>query len=88
MCNVSSTREEVTLLFGTNQTWFTGQEGAKASHTASPRSKMCREGGRAHPIGAYPFLRFGVGALTALSGGLVALGTESRIQAGKHPEKA
>lgn len=25
VCNVSSTREEVTLLFGTNQTWFTGQ---------------------------------------------------------------
>lgn len=24
--NVSSTREEVTLLFGTNQTWHTGQE--------------------------------------------------------------
>ena len=25
VCNVSSTREEVTLLFGTNQTWHTGQ---------------------------------------------------------------
>ena len=25
VCNVSSTREEVTLLFGTNQTWNTGQ---------------------------------------------------------------
>jgi len=25
VCNVSSTREEVTLLFGTNQTWQTGQ---------------------------------------------------------------
>lgn len=29
VCNVSSTREEVTLLFGTNQTWFTGQEELK-----------------------------------------------------------
>lgn len=29
VCNVSSTREEVTLLFGTNQTWFTGQEEVK-----------------------------------------------------------
>ena len=26
VCNVSSTREEVTLLFGTNQSWQTGQE--------------------------------------------------------------
>ena len=26
VCNVSSTREEVTLLFGTNQTWHTGQK--------------------------------------------------------------
>jgi len=26
VCNVASTREEVTLLFGTNQTWHTGQE--------------------------------------------------------------
>lgn len=26
VCNVSSTREEVTLLFGTNQTWHTGQQ--------------------------------------------------------------
>lgn len=25
VCNVSSTREEVTLLFGTNQSWHTGQ---------------------------------------------------------------
>ena len=25
VCNVSSTREEVTLLFGTNQTWVAGQ---------------------------------------------------------------
>ena len=25
VCNVSSTREEVTLLFGTNQTWLAGQ---------------------------------------------------------------
>ncbi len=25
VCNVSSTREEVTLLFGTNQAWHTGQ---------------------------------------------------------------
>ena len=25
VCNVSSTREEVTLLFGTNQSWYTGQ---------------------------------------------------------------
>jgi len=29
VCNVSSTREEVTLLLGTNQTWFTGQEELK-----------------------------------------------------------
>ena len=27
VCNVSSTREEFTLLFGTNQTWQTGQSG-------------------------------------------------------------
>lgn len=26
VCNVSSTREEVTLLFGTNQTWHAGQK--------------------------------------------------------------
>ena len=26
VANVSSTREEVTLLFGTNQTWHTGQQ--------------------------------------------------------------
>ena len=26
VCNVSSTREEVTLLFGTNETWQTGQK--------------------------------------------------------------
>ena len=26
VCNVSSTREEVTLLFGTNQSWHTGQK--------------------------------------------------------------
>ena len=26
VCNVSSTREEMTLLFGTNQTWHTGQQ--------------------------------------------------------------
>jgi Protein of unknown function (DUF3467) len=26
VCNVASTREEVTLLFGTNQTWHSGQE--------------------------------------------------------------
>lgn len=25
VCNVASTREEVTLLFGTNQTWHSGQ---------------------------------------------------------------
>jgi hypothetical protein len=25
VCNVSSTREEVTLIFGTNQSWHTGQ---------------------------------------------------------------
>lgn len=25
VCNVASTREEMTLLFGTNQTWHTGQ---------------------------------------------------------------
>ncbi len=25
VCNVSSTREEMTLLFGTNNTWHTGQ---------------------------------------------------------------
>jgi|SRR5208337_1841066 len=25
VCNVSSTREEVTILYGTNQTWQTGQ---------------------------------------------------------------
>jgi len=26
VCNVASTREEVTLLFGTNQSWHTGQK--------------------------------------------------------------
>lgn len=26
VCNVSSSREEVTLLFGTNQSWHTGQK--------------------------------------------------------------
>lgn len=26
VCNVSSTREEMTFLFGTNQTWQTGQD--------------------------------------------------------------
>lgn len=26
VCNVTSTREEVTLLFGTNQSWHTGQK--------------------------------------------------------------
>lgn len=26
ICNVSSSREEVTLLFGTNQTWHAGQK--------------------------------------------------------------
>ena len=26
VANVSSTREEVTLLFGTNQSWYTGQQ--------------------------------------------------------------
>lgn len=26
VCNVYSTREEITLLFGTNQTWHTGQK--------------------------------------------------------------
>lgn len=26
VCNASSTREEVTLLFGTNQTWHAGQD--------------------------------------------------------------
>ncbi|MDX9752572.1 MAG: DUF3467 domain-containing protein [bacterium] len=26
VCNVTSTREEVTVLFGMNQTWYTGQE--------------------------------------------------------------
>ncbi len=26
VCNVASTREEVTLLFGTNQTWNSGQK--------------------------------------------------------------
>jgi hypothetical protein len=26
VCNVTSTREEVTLLFGTNQAWHSGQE--------------------------------------------------------------
>ena len=26
VCNVTSTREEVTLLFGTNQTWSSGQK--------------------------------------------------------------
>ena len=26
VCNVASTREEMTLLFGTNQTWHSGQD--------------------------------------------------------------
>ena len=26
VCNVSSTREEVTMLFGTNQSWYVGQQ--------------------------------------------------------------
>jgi hypothetical protein len=26
VCNVSSTREELTLLFGTNQSWYMGQQ--------------------------------------------------------------
>ncbi len=26
VCNVSSTREEVTMLFGTNQSWYMGQQ--------------------------------------------------------------
>ena len=26
VCNVSSTREEMTLLFGTNQSWYMGQQ--------------------------------------------------------------
>ena len=29
VCNVSSTREEFTLLFGTNQSWHTGQKALK-----------------------------------------------------------
>ena len=29
VCNVSSTREEFTLLFGTNQGWHTGQKALK-----------------------------------------------------------
>lgn len=29
VCNIASTREEVTLLFGTNQTWHTGQKEVK-----------------------------------------------------------
>lgn len=33
VCNVSSTREEVTLLFGTNQTWQTGQKELTVSLT-------------------------------------------------------
>ncbi len=33
VCNVSSTREEVTLLFGTNQTWHTGQQDLTVSLT-------------------------------------------------------
>lgn len=35
VCNVSSTREEVTLLFGTNSTWHTGQK--EVSITLSDR---------------------------------------------------
>ena len=31
VCNVSSTREELTLLFGTNQTWDAGQSELKVS---------------------------------------------------------
>ena len=33
VCNVSSTREEMTLLFGTNQTWNTGQQELKVELT-------------------------------------------------------
>jgi len=33
VCNVSSTREEMTLLFGTNQTWQTGQGGLNVQLT-------------------------------------------------------
>ena len=33
VCNVSSTREEVNLLFGTNQTWYTGQKELKVELT-------------------------------------------------------
>lgn len=33
VCNVSSTREEVTLLFGTNQAWHTGQQQLKVELT-------------------------------------------------------
>ncbi|MBB3169703.1 DUF3467 domain-containing protein [Simiduia aestuariiviva] len=33
VCNVSSTREEVTLLFGTNSTWHTGQKEVAISLT-------------------------------------------------------
>lgn len=33
VCNVSSTREEFTLLFGTNQTWQTGQGGVNVQLT-------------------------------------------------------
>lgn len=33
VCNVSSTREEMTLLFGTNQTWNVGQQELKVELT-------------------------------------------------------
>lgn len=33
VCNVSSTREEFTILFGTNQTWQTGQSGLNVQLT-------------------------------------------------------
>lgn len=33
VCNVSSTREEMTLLFGTNQTWQTGLSGLNVQLT-------------------------------------------------------
>lgn len=33
VCNVSSTREEFTILFGINQTWHTGQSGLNVQLT-------------------------------------------------------
>ena len=33
VCNVSSTREEFTILFGTNQTWQTGRSGINVQLT-------------------------------------------------------